>query len=320
MNPWRRSRRLDPRRRSPSARAHGWGLSAKSLLRPHLEVAVNADAVCSLPRARQRCCRCWWHRRSSGPRARSCGATLGVIAVDQQSLNLVRQPATAGVRLQRRRVTSGEYVADLGEDQGVVALRGRERATSLIRRSMSGLTHGGVGNTYTHGSSLKSAPGSRCVDSLERDLPDATRVRPDRVAADHLAVHPFRMRRGQTVGDSICPHGAAAQARAAPPRRGIVARPRLSGRSTAVADASFTLVAAPAGYGKTVAVELWLAGRGQPQRGFGGGRATTTLSGCGRRSPRRSSEAVRRRQRGSGGAAGPRRRGPAGDRGARDRA
>jgi LuxR family maltose regulon positive regulatory protein len=52
--------------------------------------------------------------------------------------------------------------------------------------------------------------------------------------------------------------------RLAPPRlrRGIVARPRLSRALDSGWDASLTLVVAPAGYGKTVAVELWLAERG----------------------------------------------------------
>src|SRR3954453_11459086 len=53
--------------------------------------------------------------------------------------------------------------------------------------------------------------------------------------------------------------------RLAPPRlrRGIVARPRLSRALDRAWEASLTLVVAPAGYGKTVAVELWLAERGQ---------------------------------------------------------
>src|SRR4051812_37706554 len=52
--------------------------------------------------------------------------------------------------------------------------------------------------------------------------------------------------------------------RLAPPRlrRGIVARPRLSRALDSGWEASLTLVVAPAGYGKTVAVELWLAERG----------------------------------------------------------
>ena len=52
--------------------------------------------------------------------------------------------------------------------------------------------------------------------------------------------------------------------RLAPPRlrRGIVARPRLSRALDGGRDASLTLVVAPAGYGKTVAVEVWLAERG----------------------------------------------------------
>src|SRR4029079_16700158 len=45
-------------------------------------------------------------------------------------------------------------------------------------------------------------------------------------------------------------------------RRGIVARPRLSLALDGGRDASLTLVVAPAGYGKTVAVEVWLAERG----------------------------------------------------------
>src|ERR1700742_4021595 len=45
-------------------------------------------------------------------------------------------------------------------------------------------------------------------------------------------------------------------------RRGIVARPRLSEALDSGWHASLTLVVAPAGYGKTVAVELWLAGHG----------------------------------------------------------
>ena len=51
--------------------------------------------------------------------------------------------------------------------------------------------------------------------------------------------------------------------RLAPPRlrRGIVARPRLSRALDSGADASLTLVVAPAGYGKTVAVEYWLSER-----------------------------------------------------------
>src|SRR3954451_18241698 len=40
-------------------------------------------------------------------------------------------------------------------------------------------------------------------------------------------------------------------------RRGIVARPRLSRALDRGHDVSLTLVVAPAGYGKTVAVELW---------------------------------------------------------------
>src|SRR3954465_14012669 len=52
--------------------------------------------------------------------------------------------------------------------------------------------------------------------------------------------------------------------RLAPPRlrRGIVARPHLSQALDSGWDASLTLVVAPAGYGKTVAVETWLAERG----------------------------------------------------------
>ena len=52
--------------------------------------------------------------------------------------------------------------------------------------------------------------------------------------------------------------------RLAPPRlrRGIVARPRLSRALDSGWDVSLTLVVGPAGYGKTVAVELWLAERG----------------------------------------------------------
>src|SRR3954447_15820082 len=52
--------------------------------------------------------------------------------------------------------------------------------------------------------------------------------------------------------------------RLAPPRlrRGIVARPRVSRALDSAWEASLTLVVAPAGYGKTVAVELWLAERG----------------------------------------------------------
>ena len=45
-------------------------------------------------------------------------------------------------------------------------------------------------------------------------------------------------------------------------RRGIVARPRLSRALDSGWEASLTLVVAPAGYGKTVAVERWLAERG----------------------------------------------------------
>src|SRR3954452_8014833 len=52
--------------------------------------------------------------------------------------------------------------------------------------------------------------------------------------------------------------------RLAPPRlrRGIVARPRLSRALDSGWEGSLTLVVAPAGYGKTVAVEAWLAERG----------------------------------------------------------
>src|SRR3954470_6869641 len=42
-------------------------------------------------------------------------------------------------------------------------------------------------------------------------------------------------------------------------RRGIVARPRLSRALDRGREASLTSVVAPAGYGKTVAVEMWLA-------------------------------------------------------------
>ena len=44
-------------------------------------------------------------------------------------------------------------------------------------------------------------------------------------------------------------------------RRGIVERSRLSHALDRGEAASLTLVVAPAGYGKTVAVELWLAER-----------------------------------------------------------
>ena len=47
-----------------------------------------------------------------------------------------------------------------------------------------------------------------------------------------------------------------------PLRRGIVKRPRLGRLLDGGGDAQLTLLAAPAGYGKTVAVETWLAERG----------------------------------------------------------
>jgi LuxR family transcriptional regulator, maltose regulon positive regulatory protein len=47
-----------------------------------------------------------------------------------------------------------------------------------------------------------------------------------------------------------------------PLRRGIVRRPRLGRLLDAGGDAQLTLLAAPAGYGKTVAAETWLAARG----------------------------------------------------------
>jgi LuxR family maltose regulon positive regulatory protein len=52
--------------------------------------------------------------------------------------------------------------------------------------------------------------------------------------------------------------------RLAPPRqrRGLVARPRLSRVLDGGREASLTLVVAPPGYGKTIAVEQWLAERG----------------------------------------------------------
>src|SRR4051812_38240989 len=61
--------------------------------------------------------------------------------------------------------------------------------------------------------------------------------------------------------------------RLAPPRlrRGIVARSRLSRALDSGANASLTLVVAPAGYGKTVAVEAWLAERGHAAAGGGAG-------------------------------------------------
>jgi LuxR family maltose regulon positive regulatory protein len=47
-----------------------------------------------------------------------------------------------------------------------------------------------------------------------------------------------------------------------PLRRGIIRRPRLGRLLDGGGDAQLTLLAAPAGYGKTVAVETWLAERG----------------------------------------------------------
>src|SRR4051794_14091082 len=77
------------------------------------------------------------------------------------------------------------------------------------------------------------------------------------------AFHPIRTRRGRTFRGSVA--RMEPPRRLAPPRlrRGIVARPRLSRALDSGGDASLTLVVAPAGYGKTVAVELWLAERRQ---------------------------------------------------------
>ena len=111
--------------------------------------------------------------------------------------------------------------------------------------------------------------------------------------------------------------------RLAPPRlrRGIVARPRLSRALDSGWEASLTLVVAPAGYGKTVAVELWLAERGHAAawvradaRDDDADPAVVVCRHGGR------AGAPGRRRRRARGAARPRRRGAAGDRGARDRA
>src|SRR4051794_19046075 len=69
-----------------------------------------------------------------------------------------------------------------------------------------------------------------------------------------LAVHPFRMRPGGRFRGSLA---RMELPRRVPLRRGIVARPRLSGALDGGWEGSLTLVVAPAGYGKTVAVEGW---------------------------------------------------------------
>src|SRR3954470_14417899 len=66
-------------------------------------------------------------------------------------------------------------------------------------------------------------------------------------------------------------------------RSGIVARPRLSRALDGGWEASLTLVVAPAGYGKTVAVEGWLAERGHAA---GRGRGVAPRRRAGRRPPR----------------------------------
>ena len=45
------------------------------------------------------------------------------------------------------------------------------------------------------------------------------------------------------------------------PRRGLVARPRLSERLSRGAESKLTLVSAPAGFGKTTLLAEWLAAR-----------------------------------------------------------
>src|SRR3954447_14390706 len=81
-------------------------------------------------------------------------------------------------------------------------------------------------------------------------------------AVDRFAVHPFRMKRGGPLRGSLA--DMESPRRLAPPRlrRGIVARARLSRALDRGRDASLTLVVAPAGYGKSVAVQLWLGERG----------------------------------------------------------
>src|SRR5919202_4082776 len=51
---------------------------------------------------------------------------------------------------------------------------------------------------------------------------------------------------------------------APPPRPGAVPRPRLTGRLDAGLRGRLTLVAAPAGFGKTTLVGEWVAGCGRP--------------------------------------------------------
>ena len=51
------------------------------------------------------------------------------------------------------------------------------------------------------------------------------------------------------------------------PRRGLVARPRLSERLSRGAESALTLVSAPAGFGKTTLLTEWLGGRRRPMGG-----------------------------------------------------
>ena len=96
----------------------------------------------------------------------------------------------------------------------------------------------------------------------------------------------------EPLGDPVAPPPSVdpfLEAKLNPPpnRDNWVQRERLIEAMDGAARHPVTLVAAPAGYGKTTLVAQWLSGRtGQPRRGSPSTPATTTPTGCGPTSPR----------------------------------